>query len=70
MSPDQSTPRAAVQVAPVDACTPAAMRSAGVPFRAAHWFQCHARRRGVRNETELTVFQMVRKLVGSARLVH
>lgn len=70
MSQVQSAPHAAVHVASVDACTAAAMRSAGVPFRAAHWFQCHARRHGVKNGTELAVFQLVRRLVGSARLVH
>ena len=58
MSQVQSTPIAAGQVAPVAACTPAAMRAAGVPFSAAHWFQCHARRRGVKTATELTVFQL------------
>ena len=65
-----STPTAAVHKAPIAACTPAAMRAAGVPFRAAHWFQCHARRKGIKTETELTVFQLVRQLVGAARLVH
>jgi hypothetical protein len=70
MSPVQSTTLAAVQAAPVGACTPAAMRHAGVPFDAAHWFQCHALRKGVKTQTELTVFQLVRTLVGASRMVH
>ena len=70
MSQLQSTFSATPKVAPVAACTPVAMRNAGVPFRAALWFQCHARRKGVKTATELTVFQMVRQLVGITRLAH
>lgn len=51
--------------APLAACTPAAMAKAGVPFSAAHWFHTRARRQGTRSQTELTVFQCVRQLVGS-----
>jgi hypothetical protein len=54
--------------ASIAACTPAAMAAAGVPFSSAHWFHCKARRHGPRNETELTVFQWVRKIVGSTQV--
>lgn len=59
-----------VKSAPVAACTPAAMAAAGVPFNAAHWFHCRARPQGARSATELTVFQLVRKVVGTSQLAH
>jgi hypothetical protein len=70
MSRLQSTFAATLKLASVDACTPVAMRNAGVPLRAALWFHCHGRSKGFKNATELTVFQMVRKRVGDARLAH
>lgn len=57
------------QSASLAACTPAAMAAAGVPFAAARWFHCTARRKGARNGIELTVFQWVRKIVGSHQVV-
>lgn len=63
-----------INTAPLPACTPAAMAAAGVPFSAARWFHCKARKQGARSETELTLFQWVRHTVGSrqsaARAAH
>jgi hypothetical protein len=57
-----------VKTAPIAACTPAAMAASGVPFRAAHWFHTRGRAIGPRSATELTVFQMVRQIVGVTTL--
>lgn len=57
-----------VKTAPIAACTPAAMAAAGVPFRAAHWFHTRGRETGPRSTTEITVFQMVRQIVGITTL--
>lgn len=70
MSQVKSNPIAVRRVATIAACTPIAMRNAGIPFGVAYWFHVRARCKGVKNETELAVFQMARQLVGTARLVH
>lgn len=57
-----------VKTMPIAACTPAAMAASGVSFRAAHWFHTRGRESGPQSPTELTVFQMVRKIVGAATL--